>query len=103
MWMALFAWITSSSIAYIYGRDESSHEEYLSVNGREYPQKIVLTDGRSSEIKQTLEGCLARSLPGLVADLRLPTPVSILEQGVVLIQSFGNYFVVCIVTLLSKV
>lgn len=82
MWMALFAWITSSSIAYIYGRDESFHEEYLSVNGREYPKKIVLTDGRSSEIKQTLAGCLARALPGLVADLRLPIPVSNLEQGV---------------------
>ena len=85
MWMALFAWITSSSIAYIYGRDESFHEEYLSVNGREYPKKIVLTDGRSSEIKQTLAGCLSRALPGLVADLRLPIPVSNLEQGVVLI------------------
>ncbi|XP_059648391.1 putative RNA polymerase II subunit B1 CTD phosphatase RPAP2 homolog [Cornus florida] len=81
MWMALFAWISSSSLAYIYGRDESFHEEYLSINGREYPPKIVATDGRSSEIKQTLAGCLARALPGLVADLRLPTPVSILEQG----------------------
>lgn len=46
------------------------------------PKKIVLTDGRSSEIKQTLAGCLARALPGLVADLRLPIPVSNLEQGV---------------------
>ncbi|KAA8545290.1 hypothetical protein F0562_020074 [Nyssa sinensis] len=81
MWMALFAWISSSSLAYIYGRDESSHEEYLSINGREYPWKIVLTDGRSSEIKQTLAGCLARALPGLVADLRLPTPISTLERG----------------------
>uniref|UniRef100_A0A5B7AHD1 RNA polymerase II subunit B1 CTD phosphatase RPAP2 homolog n=1 Tax=Davidia involucrata TaxID=16924 RepID=A0A5B7AHD1_DAVIN len=81
MWMALFAWISSSSLAYIYGRDESSHEEYLSINGREYPRKIVLTDGRSSEIKQTLAGCLARALPGLVTDLRLPTPISTLEQG----------------------
>ncbi|XP_057494351.1 putative RNA polymerase II subunit B1 CTD phosphatase RPAP2 homolog isoform X2 [Actinidia eriantha] len=81
MWMALFAWISSSSLAYIYGRDDSFHEEYLFVNGREYPQKIVLMDGRSSEIKQTLSGCLARTLPGLVADLRLPTPISILERG----------------------
>lgn len=81
MWMALFAWVTSSSLAYIYGRDESFHEEYLSVNGREYPQKIVLTDGRSSEIKQALAGCLARALPGLVAELGLPTPLSILERG----------------------
>ncbi|GFZ07259.1 hypothetical protein Acr_19g0001960 [Actinidia rufa] len=81
MWMSLFAWISSSSLAYIYGRDDSFHEEYLFVNGREYPRKIVLMDGRSSEIKQTLSGCLARALPGLVTDLRLPTPISILEQG----------------------
>ncbi|KAK9293025.1 hypothetical protein L1049_021009 [Liquidambar formosana] len=48
---------------------------------RKYPRKIVLTDGRSSEIKQTLAGYLARALPGLVADLSLPTPISILERG----------------------
>ncbi|KAL5834243.1 hypothetical protein ACOSQ4_013740 [Xanthoceras sorbifolium] len=82
MWMAIFAWVTSSSLAYIYGKDDSFHEEYLSVNGREYPRKIVLGDGRSSEIKQTLAGCLARALPGLVADLRLPIPISRLEHGV---------------------
>uniref|UniRef100_A0A2N9I4V9 RNA polymerase II subunit B1 CTD phosphatase RPAP2 homolog n=1 Tax=Fagus sylvatica TaxID=28930 RepID=A0A2N9I4V9_FAGSY len=92
MWMALFAWITSSSLAYIYGRDESFHEEYLSVNGREYPCKSTLADGRSSEIKQTLAGCLARALPGLVADLRLPTPISILEQGMVLILNLSVWF-----------
>ncbi|CAI9765249.1 unnamed protein product [Fraxinus pennsylvanica] len=82
MFMALFSWISSSSVAYIYGRDECYHEEYLSINGREYPCKIVMEDGRSSEIKQTLAGCLARSLPGLVAELRLPTPISTLEQGI---------------------
>ncbi|KAI3417298.1 uncharacterized protein J3R85_014571 [Psidium guajava] len=81
MWGALFAWITSSTLAYIYGKDESFHEEYMSVNGREYPLKIVLPDGRSTEIKQTLAGCLSRALPGVVSDLRLPTPVSTLEQG----------------------
>ncbi|XP_002521936.2 putative RNA polymerase II subunit B1 CTD phosphatase RPAP2 homolog [Ricinus communis] len=81
MWMALFAWVTSSSLAYIYGRDESAHEDYLSVNGREYPRKIVLRDGRSSEIRLTAESCLARTFPGLVANLRLPIPVSTLEQG----------------------
>ncbi|KAE9446685.1 hypothetical protein C3L33_21410, partial [Rhododendron williamsianum] len=80
MWMALFAWISASSLAYIYGQDDSFHEEYLCVNGREYPRKIVLTDGRSSEIKQTLADCLSRALPGLVADLRLPTPLSTLEH-----------------------
>lgn len=83
MFMALFAWVSSSSLAYIYGKEESFHEEYLSVNGREYPHKIVLSDGRSSEIKQTLAGCLARALPTLVTELRLPIPVSILEQGMV--------------------
>ncbi|KAI3986242.1 hypothetical protein MKX01_014366 [Papaver californicum] len=81
MYMALFGWVTSSSLAYIYGRDEDSQEEFLSVNGRSYPYKIVLSDGPSSEIKHTLSGCLARALPGLVMDLRLPTPVSFLEQG----------------------
>ncbi|KAK7278764.1 hypothetical protein RJT34_23800 [Clitoria ternatea] len=81
MWNALFSWVTSSSLAYIYGKDESCHEEYLLVNGREYPYKIVLTDGRSSEIKQTLASCLARALPTLVAELRLPIPISTLEQG----------------------
>ncbi|KAH7835733.1 hypothetical protein Vadar_029305 [Vaccinium darrowii] len=80
MWNALFAWISSSSLAYVYGQDDSFHEEYLSVNGREYPGKIVLTDGRSSEIKQTLADCLSRALPGLIADLRLPTPLSTIEH-----------------------
>ncbi|KAJ0079802.1 hypothetical protein Patl1_23937 [Pistacia atlantica] len=84
MWMAIVAWITSSSLAYIYGRDESFHEEYLSVNGREYPRKIVLGDSRSSEIKQTLAACLSRALPGLVADLRLPIPISVIEKEVAL-------------------
>ncbi|XP_026387828.1 putative RNA polymerase II subunit B1 CTD phosphatase RPAP2 homolog [Papaver somniferum] len=81
MYVAVFGWVTSSSLAYIYGREEDSQEEFLSVNGRSYPYKIVLSDGRSSEIKQTLSGCLARALPGLVMDLRVPTPVSFLEQG----------------------
>ncbi|KAG8369039.1 hypothetical protein BUALT_Bualt15G0108900 [Buddleja alternifolia] len=81
MFMALFAWISSSSLAYIYGRDETFHEEYLSVSGREYPQKIVMPDGRSSEIKKTLAVCLARAMPGLVAELRLSIPISTLEQG----------------------
>ncbi|PPS02748.1 hypothetical protein GOBAR_AA17907 [Gossypium barbadense] len=81
MWNALFEWITSSSLAYIYGRDETFHEEYLSVNGREYPQKIVLRDGRSSEIKETLAGCISRALPAIATALRLPIPISTLEQG----------------------
>ncbi|XP_019196646.1 PREDICTED: putative RNA polymerase II subunit B1 CTD phosphatase RPAP2 homolog isoform X3 [Ipomoea nil] len=81
MFMALFAWISSSSLAFIYGRDESAHEEYSFINGREYPRQIVLTDGLSAEIKQTLAGCLSRALPVLVADLRLPVPISTLEKG----------------------
>ncbi|CAA0839599.1 Putative RNA polymerase II subunit B1 CTD phosphatase RPAP2 homolog [Striga hermonthica] len=81
MFMALFAWMSSSSLAYIYGKDESFHEDYLSINGREYPRKVVMLDGRSSEIKITLAGCLSRALPGLVAELRLPIPISTLEQG----------------------
>ncbi|XP_045808982.1 putative RNA polymerase II subunit B1 CTD phosphatase RPAP2 homolog [Trifolium pratense] len=83
MWNSFFSWITSSSLAYIYGRDVSFHEEFLSVNGREYPSKIVLTDGRSSEIKQTLARCLARALPAVVAELRVSIPISTLEQAMV--------------------
>ncbi|KAK1280831.1 hypothetical protein QJS04_geneDACA004647 [Acorus gramineus] len=82
MWMALFGWVTCSSVAFVYGRDESSCVEFLSVNGREYPYKIVLGDGRSAEIKQTLAGCIARVLPGLVSDLRLPTSVTAMEQSI---------------------
>jgi len=88
MWNAFFSWITSSSLAYIYGRDVSFHEEFLSVNGREYPSKIVLTDGRSSEIKQTLVGCLARALPAVVEELRLPIPVDLIEQAMVRFLSY---------------
>ncbi|VFQ84883.1 unnamed protein product [Cuscuta campestris] len=80
MFMALFAWISSSSLAFIYGRDESDHDEYSSINGQEYPRKIVLSEGRSIEIRQTLAGCLARALPGVVADLRLRIPISTLEK-----------------------
>lgn len=96
MWNAFFSWITSSSLAYIYGRDVSFHEEFLSVNGREYPSKIVLTDGRSSEIKQTLASCLARALPAVAAELRLPIPISTLEQAVVRFLSY-LFIIICIV------
>ncbi|CAM8895678.1 unnamed protein product [Rhodiola kirilowii] len=65
----------------IYGQDESSHEEYLSINGKEYPQKIILSGGGSSEIKLVLAGYLSRALPGLVAELRLPVPVSNMERA----------------------
>ncbi|CAH9050534.1 unnamed protein product [Cuscuta epithymum] len=81
MFMALFAWISSSSLAFIYGHEESVAEEYSFINGREYPRKIVLTDGRSHEIRQTLAGCLARALPDVVAGLGLRIPISTLEKG----------------------
>ncbi|KAL9686910.1 hypothetical protein QQ045_031304 [Rhodiola kirilowii] len=81
MFLSIFASITSSSVAYIYGQDESSHEEYLSINGKEYPQKIILSGGGSSEIKLALAGYLSRALPGLVAELRLPVPVSNMEKA----------------------
>uniref|UniRef100_A0A1D1Z564 RNA polymerase II subunit B1 CTD phosphatase RPAP2 homolog n=1 Tax=Anthurium amnicola TaxID=1678845 RepID=A0A1D1Z564_9ARAE len=81
MWNALFGWITCSSLAFVYGKEESLQDDFLCVNGREYPDKIVLGDGRSSEIKQTMAGCIARSLPHLVTDLHLRTPVSSIEKA----------------------
>lgn len=81
--MALFGWITCSSLAYIYGRDDSSHEEFLWVQEREYPRKIFLKDGKSSEIRLALDGFICRALPGVVMELRLPTAVSTLEKFVV--------------------
>ncbi|KAK9136602.1 hypothetical protein Sjap_007196 [Stephania japonica] len=81
MWTALFGWITSSSLAYIYGQDVSSHEEFMSINGKEYPRKILSSDGRSSEIKESLAGILARVVPELAAELRLRAPLSALEHG----------------------
>ncbi|KAL5700710.1 protein-serine/threonine phosphatase [Ranunculus cassubicifolius] len=80
MYMALFGWITSSSLAYIYGQEDQSHEDFVFANGREYPGKIVLSDGRSSEIKVTLAGCLSRALPKVAADLRLKTPTFVIEK-----------------------
>ncbi|XP_004302308.1 PREDICTED: putative RNA polymerase II subunit B1 CTD phosphatase RPAP2 homolog [Fragaria vesca subsp. vesca] len=79
MWNALFTWTTSSTLAYIYGKDDSFHEEFLNVNGRSYPHKIVLADGRSSEIKLTVGASLSRALPEIVAELGLAVPN--LEKG----------------------
>lgn len=81
MWDALFGWVSSSSLAYIYGKDESAHEEFLSVNGKEYPRRIVLGEGLSSEIKETIAGYLARAVPRVATDLKLPIPISELEKG----------------------
>ncbi|CAA7017170.1 unnamed protein product [Microthlaspi erraticum] len=81
MWDSLFGWVSSSSLAYIYGRDESAHEEFLTVNGKEYPRKIIMGESLSSEIKETIAGCLARALPRVATDLRLPIAISELEKG----------------------
>uniref|UniRef100_A0A1J3CZX4 RNA polymerase II subunit B1 CTD phosphatase RPAP2 homolog n=1 Tax=Noccaea caerulescens TaxID=107243 RepID=A0A1J3CZX4_NOCCA len=80
MWDSLFGWVSSSSLAYIYGRDESAHEEFLTVNGKEYPRKIIMGEGLSSEIKETIAGCLARALPRVATDLRLPIAISEMEK-----------------------
>jgi len=88
MWDSLFGWVSSSSLAYIYGKEESAHEEFLLVNGKEYPRRIIMVDGLSSEIKQTIAGCLARALPRVVTHLRLPIAISELEKGLVRFQYF---------------
>ncbi|VVB15209.1 unnamed protein product [Arabis nemorensis] len=81
MWDSLFGWVSASSLAYIYGKDASAYEEFLSVNGIQYLRKVILGDGLSSEIKETIAGCLARALPRVATDLRLPIAISELEKG----------------------
>ncbi|CAA7398542.1 unnamed protein product [Spirodela intermedia] len=82
MWNALFGWLTCSSLAFIYGTDEDApQDEFLCVDGREYPSKVALKDGRSSEIKQTMAACIARALPPLATDLHLRIPVSSIEKA----------------------
>ncbi|CAH8382077.1 unnamed protein product [Eruca vesicaria subsp. sativa] len=88
MWDALFGWVSSSSLAYIYGKDESAHEEFLSVNGKEYPRRIFLGDGSSSEIKETIAGCLARAVSRVATILKLPISISELEKGLVTLQTY---------------
>ncbi|XP_068645832.1 putative RNA polymerase II subunit B1 CTD phosphatase RPAP2 homolog [Aristolochia californica] len=83
MWMTLFGWISSSSLTYIYGRDGSAEDAFSCVNGREYPHRTVLSDGRSLEIKQTLAVCIAQALPELTTVLRISTPISTLEKAMV--------------------
>lgn len=80
MWMALFGWINSSSLAYIYGYDGSSHQKFMLVNGKEYPAKVMLRDGQSLEIRQALDGFICRILPALVQDQMIPVPVSTMEK-----------------------
>ncbi|CAD6273049.1 unnamed protein product [Miscanthus lutarioriparius] len=45
----------------------------------EYPEKIVLKDGLSSEIRRALDSCVCNAVPVLVSNLRLQIPVSKLE------------------------
>ncbi|OEL33828.1 putative RNA polymerase II subunit B1 CTD phosphatase RPAP2-like protein [Dichanthelium oligosanthes] len=80
MWAALFGWISRSSLAFVYGLDMNSVEELLIANGREYPEKIVLKDGHSAEIRRALDTCVCNALPVLVSNLRLQIPVSKLES-----------------------
>ncbi|XP_078445211.1 RNA polymerase II subunit B1 CTD phosphatase RPAP2-like protein isoform X2 [Wolffia australiana] len=80
MWNALFGWLTCSSLAYIYEEDDN-WEKFLMVNGREYPRKVGIKDGRSPEMKRTMAACIARALPSLVTDLRLRVPVSSIEKA----------------------
>ncbi|CAL4910478.1 unnamed protein product [Urochloa decumbens] len=79
MWAALFGWISRSSLVYVYGLDGGTVEELLIANGREYPEKIVLKDGHSAEIRKALDTCVCNALPVLVSNLRLQIPVSKLE------------------------
>ncbi|KAK8961899.1 hypothetical protein KSP40_PGU015211 [Platanthera guangdongensis] len=80
LWMALFGWINSSSLAYIYGYDGSSHQKFLLVNGKEYPAKVMLRDGQSLEIRQALDGFICRILPAFVKDQMISVPVSTMEK-----------------------
>ncbi|XP_066363242.1 putative RNA polymerase II subunit B1 CTD phosphatase RPAP2 homolog [Miscanthus floridulus] len=79
MWAALFGWISRSSLAYVYGLERGSVEELLIANGREYPEKIVLKDGLSSEIRRALDSCVCNAVPVLISNLRMQIPVSKLE------------------------
>eukprot|EP00249_Psilotum_nudum_P018918 c27020_g1_i1 orf=85-2037(+) len=81
IWMALDGWISAASIAYIYGRDASEEENFVTVNGREYTRKMRIGDGVSSGIERTISGWISRVLPGVVEALRLSVPVSTLEQA----------------------
>eukprot|EP00252_Welwitschia_mirabilis_P018339 TRINITY_DN40764_c0_g1_i1.p1 TRINITY_DN40764_c0_g1~~TRINITY_DN40764_c0_g1_i1.p1 ORF type:complete len:662 (+),score=90.25 TRINITY_DN40764_c0_g1_i1:153-2138(+) len=81
MWMAVDGWITSSSLAYIYGREEIAADEFSVANGREYCRRHVSGDGTSAEIQKTLEGCLVRYLPEVVQSLRLSVPLWSVERA----------------------
>jgi len=45
---------------------------------------MILADCFYSEIKQTVDACVAEALPRLISDVRLTTPVFTLKQGIIL-------------------
>jgi hypothetical protein len=90
MWSALFGWISRSSLAYVYGLDGRLVEDLLVAYGRECPEKIVLKDGHSAEIRRALDTCVCNALPVLVSNLRLQIPVSKLEITLVRVRFLMN-------------
>ncbi|KAH7425958.1 hypothetical protein KP509_11G079300 [Ceratopteris richardii] len=79
LWVALDGWISSATIAHIYGRHPDEYENFNNVNGKEYLRQVVIPEGVSAEIEKTLAGCISRALPGLAKILRFPLPISTLE------------------------
>jgi RNA polymerase II-associated protein 2 len=63
----------------VYGLERGSVEELLIANGRECPEKTVLKDGLSLEIRRALDSCVCNAVPVLISNLRLQIPVSKLE------------------------
>ena len=56
---------------------------------------LLLVDRLSSEIEETISGCLARALPRVATDLRLPIAISELGKGLVSGNSqnlFNDFF-----------
>lgn len=81
--MALEAWISAAAVAHIYGKEPHQEDEYLSVNGREYPPHTVIGDGVSAEILRTFSLCICRAIPEVVRALRISVPLSTLELALV--------------------
>lgn len=83
MYMALDRWISAATVAHIYGKEPHEQDMFLSVDGREYGWQVVIGDGVSAEILRTFSLCLSRAIPEVVRVLRLPVPMSTLEQALV--------------------
>ncbi|EFJ19793.1 hypothetical protein SELMODRAFT_444189 [Selaginella moellendorffii] len=76
LWMALDEWVSSGTLAHIYGRDD---EEFRDVNGR----VPVDGDGSSSpDILRTISSCVSRVLPDVVQALAIAEPLSVIERAV---------------------